>query len=124
MLANQETVDYAAFKDELAKLSNWIAPTGWYRGTHEAFTGWRAGADAARLKRIGSEFERAKANVNLGRKEFEGATAHVPTEGKVNNKTLFGVAAGLGLGGLGFGYYQYKKNKENDQLARNYPQVG
>jgi hypothetical protein len=123
MLANQETV--IAFKDELTKLSGIIGPTGWYRATHEAFTGWRAGADAARLKRIGSEFERAKASVNAGRKEFEGATTHVPAEGSgVSNKTLFGAAAGLGLGGLGFGYYQYKKNKENDQLARNNSQVG
>jgi hypothetical protein len=38
-------------------------------------------------------------------------------------KTLLGTAAALGLGATGFGYYQYKRDKEHGQLAGAYPQV-
>jgi len=41
---------------------------------------------------------------------------------KSGNTAALAIGA-LGLGGLGFGYHQYKK-QQDDQLGRAYPQVG
>jgi hypothetical protein len=42
---------------------------------------------------------------------------------KKKNHSVAATMGALGLGGLGFGYYQYKKQND-DQLGRAYPQVG
>lgn len=122
MLANQEVGNLSTFNDELTKLSAVVPPRWMYRFSREAKAGRAAGEAAAQMHAINHAAEHAKVDYEVGRESFEKATTHMPK--KEDKKNLFGVAAGLGLGGLGFGYYQYKKNKENDQLAGNNSQVG
>ena len=117
MLASQ-----VAFNDELTKLSTMVPPRWAYYFSREARAGLGAGSAAAHMNAIAHAGEHAKIDYERGRETFEHATKHMRKE-EPKEKNLLGTVAALGLGGLGIGYYQYKKNKENDQLARNYSQV-
>jgi hypothetical protein len=132
----QEAVVTNAFFDELSKTAGpiWegLKATGQSMLTH--FHGGVAKArnviaDKAIAKSTAADAKYV-GDVEKLVTDIQGRPRHLTSEkvkelkdSNKNLKTLAGAATALGLGGLGFGYYQLKKN-ENDQLARTYPQVG
>lgn len=119
----QETVVAKAFFEELEKQAG-VFNAAWHN--------LRAGMKINKINRAvpaleyhstvaANELANIQARLKKG-PEYIKKTDVVANEDK-KSKTLLGMAAALGLGATGFGYYQYKRDKEHGQLAGAYPQV-
>jgi hypothetical protein len=121
----QETVITNSFLQELPKLAGW---GDWLaRYSPEARIGREAGAAVSQVKSNAEKLTRlqskdqmlrdvARRNTEMLSSSVETMPATTATKKKRN---LPLIAASLGLGGLGFGYYQYKKNEENQLTGIN-----
>lgn len=129
-IETQEAIITKAFFDELEKNAGRVSTfIDTFRTARHASKAVAAGAKADRAAVAANTLKgSAQTGLNAIQATINSAPSYVRADKVVadqskRNKTLLGVAATLGLGATGYGYMQYKRDKENGQLAGYTPQV-
>jgi hypothetical protein len=116
-IETQEAIVSKAFFDELKKEAGVL---------QTAVDTFRAGRLGNKIDRLSAKTNVLKEQAQRGLSEMQRKLETVPSyvradkaaiDEKKRQKTLLGAAAALGLGATGYGYYQYKRDKENGQLT-------